>query len=154
MEYNCGLLLSTPGGDITFDVITGDAYSLDPTQCAGLDMVPLRTTIDDAPVTDGGIVHPFYQSPRHITLTGSLIVRSASDDAGFVTARNALEDALNAALLSIQSADGTLTWTRTGDVERGLAAVRCDITATYAGGMQKTYIFGLVAADPTIAIID
>lgn len=146
--------LVTPAGTITFNSDTGDTYLFDPTQCSGLDMVPLRITVDDKPVTDGGIVFPAFKTARHITRGGQLIVRTAAGS-GYAAARNALEDTLNAALESIQPVDGdggptgTYIWTPEGSGARSVA-VYCEIPATYSGANAKTFLFGLVAPDPTI----
>jgi hypothetical protein len=53
-------------------------------------------------------------------------------------------------LASIIRADGTYIWSPTGVSSKSLT-VRCDLPATYSGAMLKTYIFGLVAADPAFA---
>lgn len=141
-SYSSITTLVTPGGTITFNADTGDTYLIDPTLCSGLDMAPVRAVIDNAPRTKGGLVHDANQGPRMIVLAGMLLVRSASTEAAIVSAREALENDLTAALESILAADGTLTATP-GDL-----TVRCDIEATYPGAFQKNFNFGLVAADP------
>lgn len=149
-NYSVVFTLTTGGGTITLNAASGDTYLVDPTQSAGLDMAPLRTPIDDKPQADGGIVHAFWKGARHVTFSGMLYVVSASTETGVATARNALEDNLNAALASIQSADGTLQFTPTGGSSRTLT-VRNDIPASYTGGFVKNFLFGLVAANPNFS---
>lgn len=149
-EWNAPATLTTPGGTVTFNAATGDTYLHDPGSCQGLDMAEVRAPIDNAPQTDGGLVHNFFLGPRHVTLGGELLVRTGTTEASTATARNVLEAALTAACLSIIRADGTYSWTPTGGALHTIT-VRCDIPVNYPGGFLKTYLFGLVAADPTIA---
>lgn len=141
------LQLQTPSWVIQFNLDTGDTYVNDPQQCAGLDGAPIRATIDDRPQTDGGILHPFYKGARHITLSGTLLVRTAASDGSYVANRSALEDNLVSACDELLNTDGTLSWS--GGLRQ--LTVRCDIAPTYTGSFQKTYVVGLVAADPNIA---
>ena len=60
-------------------------------------------------------------------------------------------DALVAALDAILRADGTFTWTPPGQTAHSLT-VRCDVPATFTGSYRKEFMFGLVAADPDIAV--
>ena len=143
-EYSSPMTLTTPAGTITFTGAAGDRYYVDPEGCSGLDMAPVRIVIDEKPQTDGGIVHPSKKGARHVVIAGLLL----SDT---VAGRNALEAALTAALESLDDADGTLAWTPTGGTLHSLA-VRCDVPASYPGPNQKRFIFGLVAAVPTISI--
>jgi hypothetical protein len=147
--YSSSATLTTGGGTITLNAGTGDTYWNDPTQCAGLDMAPIRSTVDDKPQTDGGIVHPMFFGARHITLGGDLVVRSSGTEAGYLAARAALEQNLIAALTSIMNADGTYSWDDGGTTRT--VTVRCDQQAVIAGTWLKSYVFGLVAANPTIS---
>lgn len=155
-QWSSPATLVTPGGTITFNDPSGpDGYYHDASQCAGLDAVPTRITVDDKPVTDGGIVFPSFKTARHITLGGQLIVKSAAGS-GYAAARNALEFALTAALESIEPVDGdggptgTYTWTPEGYGAMSVA-VYCEIPPTYPGANAKNYLFGLVAPAPTIS---
>ena len=144
-ETSAVYTLVTPGPDITFNSGT-DIYRI--TNIAGLDMATLRTPIDDAPVTDGGIVHGFFYGPRHIGFEGLLLPADMT-----VTTRNTMEANLISALESIIRADGTLSWTPTGGSLRSFA-VRCAVPVQFppwqdAFPLHKRFIFGLVAADPT-----
>lgn len=147
--YGSSATLTTPWGTITFNASSGDTYANDPQTCSGLDMAPVRSTVDDKPQTDGGIVHDAFLGARHVTLGGTLVVRSSATEAGTISARYTLEANLTAALKSILRANGTYAWTDGGATRT--ITVRCDQAATYSGGFVKTYIFGLVAADPAIA---
>lgn len=150
-EYNVGgFTLSDGSTTLTFNAATGDTYVNSPDDCSGLDGAAVRAPIDDRPQTDGGIAHTFFKGPRHITLAGDLRVRSAGDEAGFLEARNDLEDDLVSLCESLMNTAGTLTVPRTGGSSKTLQ-VRCDILPTFAGRMQKTYVFGLVAVDPDFA---
>ncbi len=140
------LSLETPGGTIDFNDSSGDAYENDPTQCAGLGQAPLRVTIDDAPQTDGGIGHPVFRATRRITIGGTMIIRSSGTDSGIVSARTTMIDNLVAALESIENADGTLSWDSGGKS----LTVRCEIPFDPTGAMEKAYLFGLYALNPTI----
>lgn len=147
-ELSITYSLVTPGPDITFsDTGTGDEYRL--TDILGLDQAPLRAPVDDSPQTDGGIVHDIFKGPRHIVFTGLLLCRT-----GTSAARNTMEDNLISALDSILLANGTLSFTRSGGTSRTLT-VRCDVPVVYAtwSGFPntKTFIFGLVAANPAFS---
>lgn len=145
-EYNASdAQLVTPWGTIAFNGSGSPAYVHDASLCSGLDMAPIRATIDDKPVSDGGIWHRFFLAAREITLGGNLIF-------GAFTERNTLQDNLLAALESIRqdpAVTGTYQWTPTGKTLHSVT-VRCDIPVVYTG--LRGYQFGLVAADPTITI--
>lgn len=148
-EYNSPSSLITPAGTVVFNAAAAPTYLHDQSLCSGLDGAPLRATVEDAPVTDGGIWHPFYKSSREVTLGGVLLVTSVEDV-------NTLEAALRAALDSIDIADttatGTYEWTPTGMTLHSIT-VRCDVNVTFSGpAYQKQYTFGLVAVDPAITI--
>jgi hypothetical protein len=145
MQWNdATLLLTTGAGLILFNQELGDTYVNDPQQCSGLDQAPIRSNVDQRPQTHGGIIHPSFYDARHITLTGTLLVRNGTSEAAQIAGRQLLEDNLIVALDSILNTDGTLSWSG-----RSLT-VRCDIPVTYTGAFLKNYQFGLVAADPTI----
>lgn len=148
-EHSAPASLATPFGTISFNTGTGDEYRI--TNIEGLDGAPIRTQVDDAPQTDGGLVYPFFFGARHITIEGQLRVRSQTTTPNLIGARNAMEDALVSALASIIRADGVFSFTRTGASARALA-VRNDVTVQFSGsGLIKDFIFGLVAANPHIA---
>ena len=115
----------------------------------GIDQAPIRAPIDDAPQTDGGIVHQFYYGPRHLTVEG-FVLPLGYDDSNKATLWAAM-DSLVAALDAILRDDGTFAWTPPGQSAHSLT-VRCDVPAKFSGSFRKTFIFGLVAADPTITV--
>lgn len=149
-EYSAPATLDTPGGTVTFNDATGDTLQHDPTQCDGLGMVDLRSSVDDASQTDGGLVHPAFSTARRPTLGGVVRIRSGGDDADYAEARNTLMADLIAALESIRRADGTYTWTPTGG-SLLTVTVRCEIRVKFTGAVEKSYLFGLVAGDPAIS---
>ena len=136
--------LTVPGPTvISFDDQGADGYHL--AALTGIDQAPIRAPIDNAPQTDGGIVHRFFYGPRHLTVEGVVLASSRAD-------LNTRSDALIAALDAILRADGTFAWTPPGLTERALT-VRCDVPVTFTGRIRRDFIFGLVAAnpEPTIA---
>lgn len=145
--------LVTPGGTILFNntgtdlfnVFGSDEYYI--TDIQGLDGPPIRTPIDNAPQTHGGLVHPFFKGPRHVTVEGALMIRSSRVMNTIVTLRNTMEVNLLAALESILQADGTLSWTPLGQSANSLT-VRYEVPCEFRGVTLKTFAFGLVSADP------
>jgi hypothetical protein len=93
-------------------------------------------------------VHRFLLGPRHLTFDGVLLVTSGTTEASYRSARRTLEVNLSNALLSLLAADGTLTWTPSGGSALHLT-VRHDQPLQITGAWVKTFVFGLVAADPT-----
>lgn len=146
--YQSTATLTTPAGTVSFNASSGDTPVNNPESCSGLDMAPIRSSVDDKSQTNGGIVHPMFYGARHVTLSGTLVIRSASTAAGVVTARGTLEQGLITKLASIMNADGTYAWDEGGTTRT--ITVRCDQPILFSGGFQKTYVFGLVAASPTI----
>lgn len=142
-EYNAPATLTTPGGTIQFNTVAKPCYYMDASRCSGLDMAPVRVTVEDRPTADGGIVHRAWLGPRHITLGGQLVVDTLAD-------RATLMANLETALLSILQADGTYSWSPVTGGTHTISGVRCEIPVAYDGYLQKGYLFGLVAADPTI----
>jgi hypothetical protein len=143
-QHNAVYTLTTPGGTITFNSGT-DKYWIN--EIDGLDGAPIRATIDNRPQSDGGLVHLFFLGPRHVTITGTLIIDSQATETGYVTQRNTMEVNLLTALNSILRADGTLAWTPTGGSGKTLI-VRNDAPLQINGQWLKTFVFGLVAANP------
>jgi hypothetical protein len=137
---------ATAAGTITFNASSGDTYWLDPKQCSGLEIADARTTIEDKTLTDGAIVHDAYLSGLHIIRAGLMIVRSAVTEAGIVTARQALEDALVNAWVAALRADSTYTFPLTGGGSRSVTA-RAEIKPVFPeiDGLQKGFTFGLAS---------
>lgn len=146
--------LATPNGTINFNDTGIDKFNMlgGPdefyiTDIKGLDQAPIRTPQDNRPQTDGGLIHPFFKGPRHITIEGCLIIRSTRIQNTIRTIRNQMEDELLDALNSILQTDGTLTWTPAGQSQRQLN-VRSEIPCDFSGIELKAFTFGLVAANP------
>lgn len=144
--------LTTPGGTIIFN--NGDLHTLDDVywiqDIPGLDGVPIRAPIDNRPQDHGGILHNFWKGPRHLTIDGVILVQSVPLGSNCLSIRNAMEEALRAALDSLLQADGTLAWTPTGQSARQLT-VRHDIALDLTPAENyaiKAFSFGLVSADP------
>src|SRR5215467_3228867 len=118
--------LMTPGGTVVFnggDIDAGDDELYWITQIDGLDGVDIRAPVDNAPVTDGGLIHDFYEGPRLMTWEGVLFIDPAKHTMSQTREiRNDMEAVLMTALLSIYAGrgDGALTWTPLGHAERGL----------------------------------
>lgn len=115
----------------------------------GIGQAPIRAPIDDAPQTDGGIVHQFFYGPRHLTLEGT-VLPFGYDGSARSTLWSTM-DSLVGALDAILRADGSFAWTPPGQTAHSLS-VRCDVPVAFSGTFQKTFIFGLVAADPVITV--
>lgn len=147
--------LTTPGGTITFN----DGQLRDGTDkfwiqiIHGLEGAPLRTPIDNAPHTDGGLVHPFLRAARPVVIEGLFIPESVgfpSQGDACVQAQNEMEDELLTALESIVDVDGTLAWTPLGLGARSLT-VRSNVpleTSPAENYAVRNFVFGLIAANP------
>lgn len=149
--------LATPGGTILFNnsgidlfnMVGGpDEYYISDIQ--GLDGPSIRAPVDNRPQTHGGLVHPFYKGPRRVTIEGSLMVRSTRVQNAMRLIRNDMEEALRVALESILQADGTLSWTvpLTAGTDSRSLTVRNEIPVEFRGIELKTFVFGLIAANP------
>ena len=139
MEVSAPATLETPAGTISFDS-DGDVYVK--TKFDGFDDAEQRLTVDNKSREDGAVVHSAYDAAIHGSIEGWIIVT----DPAF---RNELEDALVAAVRSLNGADGTLTVTPTGQSSRFLT-VRKDgaIQTAVVSGTLHSFQFGLVAVDP------
>lgn len=145
-EFGAPATLSTPLGSIDFNTRDDQEYFI--TNITGLDGESLRTPEDDAPGTDGGIVHDFWATARHITIEGHFLMDPALSFYQQIVQRNAMMDDLRKKCRSIKRADGTWSWTPSGGSTFNLT-VRCDLQPLYTGeGVLKTFVFGLVAEDP------
>lgn len=143
--YSAPGTLVTPAHTIAFNADTGDAYMHDSDKCSGIAIPVARAAIDDRPQTHGAIVHPALLGGRRVTLGGDILPR-----AGGFPSRNAMMVTLGEALVSILAADGTYSFTLDGATYT--FTVRCEITASFTGKAIKSYLFGLVAADPTVTV--
>ena len=149
-EQNAPAELTTPWGDILFNVDLGDGSMYLHGTVTGLDrMAPRRTPSRTRPQTHGKIWHDFLRDSRHPLFEGTLVVGPGSAWEQLVR-RNEMEENLSLALDSIaleKEETGTYTFTPAGLTARSLV-VRCDIPATFPGKLIKEYMFGLMAADP------
>lgn len=149
--------LVTPVGTINFNDSGIDQFNLvgGPdeyyiTESTGLDGAPLRTPVDNRPQTHGGLVHPFFKGPRVITIEGAMFIRSTRIQNSVRIIRNDMEKALKDAVDSIIDADGTLSWTPelTSGPDPRTLTVRCNVPVEFRGIELKTFVFGLIAAEP------
>jgi hypothetical protein len=147
--------LTTPGPDITFnqgDLRDGtDKYWIQIIH--GLEGTTLRTPVDNAPQTDGGLVHPFFRTARSMVFEGIFITESVGFPGGgdaCLQRQNEMEDQLLQALESIVAADGTIAWQPLGLSARSLT-VRNNVPLETSPGenyILRNFTFGLIASDP------
>lgn len=141
--------LVTPAGTIIFnDQDEHDKIYI--VTIGGLGGSSIRAPIDNVPFGDGGLVHDFWDGPRHMPVDGIFLITSTQRMNDVVEIRNDFEEELRTALYSIRRDDGTLTWTPQGQSERALT-VRNDVPVDFAHDANwtvETFAFGLVAADP------
>jgi hypothetical protein len=148
-------LLDVAGTDVTFnDGTLGDGtdkYWLSSIQ--GLDGPVIRAPVDQVPFGDGGIVHTFRKGPRRIVFDGMLLIESSPSQAVCQELRNDLVATLEAALNSILTTSGTLTWQPAGQAAKSLTVYyEVGLSVTYSDNYAvANFSFGLVseAADPT-----
>jgi hypothetical protein len=147
--------LTTPGGTIIFnngDLKDGtDKFWIQIIH--GLEGAPLRTPIDNAPHTDGGLVHPFLRAARPVIIEGVFVTESVgfpSVGDACTQLQNEMEDDLLAALESIVAADGTLAWTPLGLSARSLTVRNNQPLETTPGENYaiRNFVFGVIASDP------
>lgn len=147
--------LATGGGTITFNDGTlsdgVDKYWL--TSINGLDGPVIRAPIDLVPFGDGGIIHTFRKGPRHVVFDGMLLILSSTSQADCQTLRNDLVADLEAALNSILTTAGTLTWTPAGQSALSLSVFyEVGLSVNYSDNYAvANFSFGLVSAasDPS-----
>ena len=147
--------LSTGGGTVTFnDGTLGDGtdkYWL--TAVNGLDGPMIRAPVDLVPFGDGGIVHTFRKGPRRPVLDGMLLIESSTSQALCQELRNDLLSDLEAALNSILTSAGTLSWQPAGQGSLSLSVFyEVGLSVSYSDNYAvANFSFGLVseAADPS-----
>lgn len=148
-------VLGTPAWapDITFNAGTDpydgtDKYYI--TEIRGLGSPALRTPVDNVPLGDGGIIHPFWMGPRHIAVEGIFLINSTEIENSIVVIRNDMEADLTDALESLLRDNGTFSFAPQGQGTR-------TFTVRYEVGLEFTHIdnyltvafsFGLIAAEP------
>lgn len=137
--------LVTPAGTIYMNNGATDEYYL--TDTPGLDQANVRNPTDLAPQTGGFIVHDRFEEGMRFQMVGLMMIRSTRVQTSIRTIRNSMEADLTAALRSILTADGTLSWTPLGESAVSLT-VRQDIKVEYAyvdNYLNKSFTFGLVS---------
>lgn len=129
-------------GDFTaLSPASTDYLHLDPSACTGGVAAPLRTNVEDKPGADGPLIFPPLDGPQIITLSGVLVVRSATG-AGYFTAMDTLLASLQSALDALKTAPDDLVHSG-GTLSVWLYSAISDGWE----GMGKTVTFGLVV-DP------
>ncbi len=139
--YSSITTLVTPGGTLTFNATSGDTYLIAPARCSGLGMPKVRAPVDLAGQTDGSILHDFFLEGRHLLLAGDLVIRSASTEATWVTARDTLANSMVTALTSILRATGTLNFSGGTAI-----TVKCELGSEFPGDWHKAFVFGLASS--------
>lgn len=134
--------LVTPGGTLTHNAAAGDTYFIDPRRSTGLGMGEIRDPMDDKALTDGFILHDFFERGAMLVVAGEVLARS--DTTGTAGA-DALMAAMTSALRSILRATGTLNFGSGATL-----TVKCRLKADYPTieGDLKGFIYGLVSASP------
>jgi hypothetical protein len=150
MDPSSNYVLTTGGGTINFNTCeVNDAtncYFL--TEITGLDGAPIRNPMDNAPITDGGLIHNFYEGPLHPVFAGSILIQSTRVDDTIQQIRNDMVRDLRNALRSILRADGTLTWTEAGVGNHSLT-VRYEQPLSITGLEMLAFTFGLASESST-----
>lgn len=151
-DVTSNYVLSTPGGTINFNTCAigdgADCYFL--TEITGIDAATIRNPLDNAPITDGGLMHNFYEGPMHVVMSGALLIQTTQIMNTIVSTRNAMKQSLLTALRSCLRADGTLSWTESGVGARSLT-VRYEQPLNVQGSDSpiQTFTFGLASAQST-----
>jgi hypothetical protein len=140
-HYSDITTLVTPAGTIGFNSPTGDTLMIDPQRSSGLGYAQVRAPIIHRGQTDGYTLLPFFLEGQHLVLAGDVVIRSATSEAGVVSARNTLLTTTRTRLKSILQADGTLNF-GAGDA----LSVRCEMLIQPMGAWRKSFVLGLVSA--------
>lgn len=154
-DVSTAYTLTTGGGNITFNSgALGDGtdkYWL--TAINGLDGPVIRAPVDLVPFGDGGIVHTFRKGPRRPVFDGMLLIESSPSQSVCQQLRNDLVADLEAALNSILTTAGTLSWTPAGQAAKSLSVFyEVGLSINYSDNYAvANFSFGLVseAADPS-----
>jgi hypothetical protein len=102
--------LSAIGGFTALTEASTDYLRIDAGRCTGGDDAPLRTTVEDAPGDDGALILPAFDGAQIITLGGDLIIKSATDLSGYITAEDTLLASLKSALHAMKATPDDLVW--------------------------------------------
>ncbi len=156
-DLNTIYTLATPGGTVTFnngDLFDGtDKFWIQ--EISGLDGIDVRAPVDNVPFGHGGILHAFWRAPRQLSLDGVLLVESVPSSSSSCPALlNTMEEALRAAVDSLITASGTLSWTPAGQSAKSLTVFhhgqpRLDFRPVENYALRQ-FVFGLISASPTL----
>lgn len=122
----------------------------------GLDGPNVRAPVDNVPMGNGSLLHPFWLSGRTPVLEGLLLIESVPRNSSLCqTALNEMEDNLNAAVTSNVAASATLAWTPTGQSAQSLTVFhngQPTLSFTPSDNWNtRTFAFGLIAATGSLA---
>jgi hypothetical protein len=149
-DIAAGYLLTTPGGNISFNDGAEDQYYI--TSIRGLESGVIRAPIDSMPQTDGAIIHDFFFGQQSIVVDGFFFITSSRVMNTILAQRNTMTSALRTALNSILRADGTLAWTPLGQSAESLT-VRYEVPLQpdhIDNYLNRSFSFGLVSGDPLL----
>jgi len=118
------------------------------TAIRGLDGAPLRFQQWDKPQADGGLPGKPRKGARHIVIEGEYLVQSTMVDNEIRLIRNMMDEDLLALLDGNVGVTGSLAWTPAGKAARSLAVLYAEAPLETDGVEQKTFVFGLYAANP------
>src|SRR4051812_48782893 len=111
--------LVTPAGTLTFNAVDGSSgYYL--SDVAGLDGGSTRHTEFSLPQRDGALILDTLLGASYITLVGEIRITGTDS----LTTRKSLMDTLAGFMDSIRKADGTLSFTPTGESDSRYYTVR------------------------------
>lgn len=132
--------LATPAGTTDFNPSGADDGFFLTSDTSGLDDGEVRASVDDAPQTDGLLVHDALGGGMRPTLVAQYKIST-----GTIADRDAAFRALTLQLRSIRRADGTLTH-HLPDGSSEALTVRYEVKIASSGGPQlKQAVFGLVS---------
>lgn len=127
--------ISAVGTFTALSPATPDYLRMNPAACTGGADAPLRTTVEPSPGADGALIFPPLDDAQIITLSGDLIIKSTSAEAGYFTAVDTLLAALKTALDAMKAAPddlvhsgGTLSVWKYAPIETTWAGILMSVT--------------------------
>lgn len=142
-EYGCKFELIGPDGTrATFNDLSDPDDVGVLTNISGLDSAEVRYSGEDMVEFDGAVQGPNWFGSRPVVLEGLVYGHATKEE------RAAKLDRLTRASMAMRS-DATLRWTPSGGVPIELK-LRRQQPLRIEGGWNKTFIAGMVAADPRI----
>ena len=100
--------ISQLGSFTKFTDADADYWFLDASRCTGGDDAPARPTVEPAPGIDGALIFPTLDDAQIITLAGPLIITSAGDESGYLSALDSLFATLKSDINALKAAPGNL----------------------------------------------